>query len=121
MSHSESFGIVLCEAWLFGKPVIANAACYAFRERVAHGTNGLLVTTDDELVAAMRTLAEDPDERRRLGASGFREVLSTFTWEKVAEAVFQAIVPHTRDASPAPSRATPRVALELAPEDTLAP
>jgi glycosyltransferase involved in cell wall biosynthesis len=121
MSHSESFGIVLCEAWLFGKPVIANAACYAFRERVAHGSNGLLVTTDDELVAAMRTLAEDPDERHRLGASGFREVLSTFTWENVAEAVFKAIVPHTRDASPTPSRATPRVALELAPEDTLAP
>ena len=95
MSRSESFGIVICEAWLFGKPVIANRACYAFRELVRNGHDGLLVLTEAELSQAMQRLLDDARYRNGLGRSGFESVLSRFTWEKVADACFEALVPFT--------------------------
>ena len=95
MSRSESFGIVLCEAWLFGKPVIANRSCYSFRELVRDGETGLLVTTDEELAEAMRRLAKDEQGRARMGQAGFGEVLENYTWEKVADACFGTLVSTT--------------------------
>jgi glycosyltransferase involved in cell wall biosynthesis len=89
MSRSESFGIVLCEAWLFGKPVIANNACYSFRELVRHGETGLLATTDAEVTEAMRRLAEERDERERMGRAGFEEVVRKYTWDGVTAALLQ--------------------------------
>jgi glycosyltransferase involved in cell wall biosynthesis len=95
MSQSESFGIVICEAWLFGKPVIANLACYSFRDLVRHGETGLLVTTEGELTEAMRQLAAHPHERSRMGHAGFQEVITKFTWERAADLFFKAIMPAT--------------------------
>jgi glycosyltransferase involved in cell wall biosynthesis len=93
MSRSESFGIVLCEAWLFGKPVIANRVCYSFRELVRDGETGFLVTTDTELTEAMKSLASDVEARGRMGRAGFQDVVTKFTWERVAEACFGAFAP----------------------------
>jgi glycosyltransferase involved in cell wall biosynthesis len=87
MSTSESFGIVLCEAWLFGKPVLANRACYSFRELVRDGENGYLVRTDEELAGAMQMMLEDEAARLAMGAGGFAEVQEKFTWPAVAGAV----------------------------------
>lgn len=87
MSMSESFGIALCEAWLFGKPVVANRACYSFRELVRQNENGVLVQTDHELFEAMLRLADDDAERSRMGQTGFTEVQRLYTWPAVAEAV----------------------------------
>jgi len=91
MSQSESFGIVLCEAWLFGKPVIANRACYSFRELVDDGETGYLVTTDSELTEAMRNLANRPTERDRMGETGFQNTLHRFTWETVADSCLKVL------------------------------
>jgi glycosyltransferase involved in cell wall biosynthesis len=93
MSRSESFGIVICEAWLFGKAVIANRACYAFRELIRDGETGLLVSTETELIAAMRQLTESAETRDRLGRNGVNEVASKYTWEEVAQACFDVLVP----------------------------
>jgi glycosyltransferase involved in cell wall biosynthesis len=87
MSQSESFGIVLCEAWLFGKPVIANANCYSFRDLVKHGKTGLLVNSEAGLATAMRRLGGDEKLRRRMGRAGFDETIEKYSWERVAEAV----------------------------------
>ena len=87
MSRSESFGIVLCEAWLFGKPVIANAHCYSFRDLVRGGETGLLVSGVDELAAAMARLADDAETRLRMGRAGFNEVVANYSWEKSADAI----------------------------------
>jgi glycosyltransferase involved in cell wall biosynthesis len=92
MSTSESFGIVLCEAWLFGKPVIANRACYSFRELVRHGENGLLVRTDTELAEAMRELLQDDMARVRMGRAGFEDVQEQFTWPAVTAAVVDVMI-----------------------------
>jgi glycosyltransferase involved in cell wall biosynthesis len=87
MSRSESFGIVLCEAWLFGKPVIANAQCYSFRDLVRNEETGLLVSGADELAAAMARLADDAQARLRMGRAGFLEAVAHYSWEKSADAI----------------------------------
>ncbi len=87
MSDTESFGIVVCEAWKFRKPVIANRVCSAFRELIDHGKTGLLVGSDAELVAAMGELAADPALCARLGDAGFERAIARFTWQRVADCV----------------------------------
>ncbi len=87
MSASESFGIVLCEAWKFRKPVVANRACASFRELVEDGVSGLLAETDAELLAAMRRLLDEPGLAERLGAAGFAAVTRRYSWEMAARAV----------------------------------
>jgi glycosyltransferase involved in cell wall biosynthesis len=87
MSRGESFGVVLCEAWLFGKPVIANARCPAFRDLVRHEKTGLLTSGVDELVGAMAHLADDPQTRRRMGRDGFLDVVAKYSWENCANAI----------------------------------
>jgi glycosyltransferase involved in cell wall biosynthesis len=91
MSRSESFGIVLCEAWLFGKPVIANRTCYSFRELVRNGENGLLVSTIDELTLAMKRLLDDGKEVVRMGEAGFADAVGLYTWERVADSCLRAL------------------------------
>ncbi|MCW2285763.1 glycosyltransferase involved in cell wall biosynthesis [Rhodoblastus acidophilus] len=87
MSRSESFGIVLCEAWLFGKPVIANARCAAFRDLVRPEETGILAAGVEELAGAMARLADDPEARRRMGRAGFVEVVAKYSWDKCADAI----------------------------------
>lgn len=82
MSTSESFGIVLLEAWLAGKAVIANHDCVAFHDMAADQQNALLVSADN-LAAAMRRLLAEPDLAARLAANG-RELIERFDWDSVA-------------------------------------
>lgn len=44
MSQSESFGLVIVEAWAAGAPVVANGDCLAFADLVTDGETGLLAT-----------------------------------------------------------------------------
>jgi len=97
MSSSESFGIVLCEAWLFGKPVIANAACYSFRELLEDGKAGILVSSNSELEIAMKRLASNSTERSEMGRAGRTYVLKRFTWSKVAREVYESINKDSKD------------------------
>ncbi len=99
MSVSESFGIVLCEAWKFRKPVVANRACYSFRELVEDGTTGLLVETDAELAAALDRLLGDAPLRDRLGAAGFAAVTQRYSWEMTARAVARELAGGARTAA----------------------
>jgi glycosyltransferase involved in cell wall biosynthesis len=91
MSQSESFGIVLLEAWLFGKPVIANRNCYSFRDLVRHCETGFLVGAVQELAAAMNVLANDEKLRGNMGRAGFDDVIGKYGWEQVADAVRAAL------------------------------
>lgn len=84
MSTSESFGIVLVEAWMSGRPVIANKHCLSFSELVDNGEDGILVGTMGELIAAMRTLLEDPAQAQAMGCAGHRKALEKYTWSAAA-------------------------------------
>jgi len=81
MSESESFGIVILEAWLSGKTVIANRGCLAFSELVSDGENGIL-TTREELDRAILNLLNNPD-KDRMAESG-RNKAKEYDWTSIA-------------------------------------
>ena len=92
MSESESFGIVLVEAWACGKPVIANRACPAFAELIDDGHDGLLCGNEQEIAAALARLLAEPEIAARLGAAGKAKAFSRYSWERLAEAIEQALL-----------------------------
>ncbi len=82
MSTSESFGIVLLEAWLAGKPVIANRNCAAFHDIATDSENAILVDFD-QIVSAIRRICSDPELSERLARNG-KELARKYDWKSVA-------------------------------------
>jgi len=70
MSESESFGMVIPEAWHHGKPVVVNRACGPAASLVESGADGLLALPGRELAEALKSLADSAPLRRRLGEAG---------------------------------------------------
>jgi glycosyltransferase involved in cell wall biosynthesis len=83
MSTSESFGIVLLEAWLAGKPVVVNKNCAAFHDMAVDGVNALMVG-EVELPEAIRELVSQPGLRARLAGNG-ATITDQFDWAAVSE------------------------------------
>lgn len=81
MSSSESFGIVLLEAWMAGRPVIANRACAAFADLAIDGENALLVE-EQALAAAIERLLMQPELATRLAAAG-RKAAVEYGWGSI--------------------------------------
>lgn len=81
MSSSESFGIVLLEAWLANKPVVANKSCVAFHDMAVHGENALLVTPEG-LPEALTHIVSDSALCQRLASNGFMTA-QNFSWDSV--------------------------------------
>jgi glycosyltransferase involved in cell wall biosynthesis len=75
----EPFGRVIVEGMLAERPVIATVGG-GVREIIADGVNGLLVPPNDPaaLAAAIRALAADPEEARRLAAKGRERARQSF-------------------------------------------
>ena len=58
-------------------------------EIVEGGRHGFLVarTDPDELAGAIVAALMDPDRLARMGQSGQRRVLNSYSWDRVAEAI----------------------------------
>ncbi len=82
MSVSESFGIVLLEAWLAGKPVIVNKHCAAFHDMAIDKENALLVNSE-ELPTAILKLHDDTNLRIKLATNGKKQTVR-FDWKAVS-------------------------------------
>jgi glycogen(starch) synthase len=82
-SRVDTFGIVLLEAWLHGKPVIG-AQSGGISDLVQPEETGLLVPFEDvtALAAAIRRLLTEPKLAARLGNAGRRKVLKHYTWDQ---------------------------------------
>ena len=80
-SRTDSFGLVLLEAWANGKPVVAYWAGGP-ADLVRDGTDGHLARCGDvaELTERLRMLAEDTETRMRFGEAGRERVASEFRW-----------------------------------------
>lgn len=78
-SFAEGFGLAAAEAQACGVPVIAGRAS-SLPELVEHGRTGLLVPPGDPeaLESALRSLLDDPDRCRRMGAAGRELVREKF-------------------------------------------
>jgi len=83
-SREDSFGIVLLEAWLHGRPVIG-ARAGGIPAVIDDGATGLLVPYGDvpAISRAVERLLDHPDEAARLGAVGRERVLACHTWDDV--------------------------------------
>ena len=108
MSESESFGIVVVEAWMCGRPVVANGRNAAFADLIEHGRNGLLCQTVDDVAAALKRLVDAPDEAARLGAAGRAEALAGYTWRKHRESHQRCASERLSHRSLAPGRGSRR-------------
>src|SRR5262249_21365446 len=67
-SRSETFGNVVLEAQASGLPVVGLDVA-PVNERVAHGVDGLLASTEGDLAAALRQLSEDRCLLERFGTA----------------------------------------------------
>jgi glycosyltransferase involved in cell wall biosynthesis len=87
-SRSDSFGLVLPEAWANGLPNLAYRAG-GVADVVRDGLDGLLVRCGAvaELAAALRRLVADAELRRRLGEAGRLRALREFRWQEKLELV----------------------------------
>jgi glycosyltransferase involved in cell wall biosynthesis len=81
MSVSESFGIVLLEAWLAGRPVIVNKACAAFHDLAAEGESAMMVD-DTMLKDAIIRLRDDPALAHSLAENG-RQIAQRYDWAAI--------------------------------------
>src|SRR5262249_2855261 len=80
-SRSDSFGIVLVEAWANGAATLGYRAG-GVASVIRHEEDGLLVRCGDldGLADALRRLSTNSDWRRRLGASGRTRTLRESRW-----------------------------------------
>lgn len=83
MSTSESFGIVLLEAWMAGRPVVVNRGCAAFHDMAIDEYNALLVDAPS-LRAGLLRLAADESLCRLLAGNG-RATLQRYDWKQVGQ------------------------------------
>ena len=86
----ETFGIVLIEAFRWGTPVIARRVG-PFPEIMEASGGGSLFSTEDELVAAMAGLQQDPAARERMGKSAYRACRELWSEEVVIGRVLELI------------------------------
>jgi glycosyltransferase involved in cell wall biosynthesis len=95
-SRFESFGLILLEAMMMGKPVVA-CDVGGMRMIVGHDENGYLVPPDDTeaLGRALGRLVDSPDLRLRLGKRSrelYRERFSRERMVSAAEAFYGSLV-----------------------------
>lgn len=85
-SRYEPFGIVLLEAGLEGKPVVASRVG-GIPEIISDGQYGRLVAPEDAaaLVEAISGLLRDPEAAGGLGEALRRRVMEGFTWRRAAQ------------------------------------
>ncbi len=96
-SRTDSFGIVLLEAWAHGRPVVA-ARAGGIPGVVDDGHNGILVEFGDvtALAEAVQLLLTEAALRQDMGQRGLEKVTAVYTWEQVAARVlanYQQIMP----------------------------
>jgi glycosyltransferase involved in cell wall biosynthesis len=86
-SVEESFGMVLIEAWMSGRPVIA-ADIPSTRCIVDPGVDGWIVKPFDagDLADRILELFANPEQRAAFGQRGREKVLARYTWDKVTDA-----------------------------------
>ncbi|MCX7837246.1 MAG: glycosyltransferase family 4 protein [candidate division WOR-3 bacterium] len=81
---TEGLGVVLLEAMVYKKPVIASAVG-GILDIVKDYENGILVPEKEPKILAKKILEVIRDEKlaKRLGENGYRFVKENFSWEKI--------------------------------------
>lgn len=79
-SKFESFGLGVCEAMMFGKPVVASCVG-ALPELITDGVEGFLVSLEEEelMISLLVKLAQDRELCSRMGLAARKRYLNSFT------------------------------------------
>lgn len=87
-SRDDSFGIVLLEAWLHGKPVVG-ARAGGIPAVIQEGETGLLIPYGDPqaLARALGWLLDHPAEAAAMGSRGREKTQHCWTWDAVYQRV----------------------------------
>jgi glycosyltransferase involved in cell wall biosynthesis len=90
-SRSDSFGLVLLEAWANGMPCVGYRAG-GIAEVIRHGQDGLLADCDDiaGLAETLAQLLEDSSLRQQFGAAGQQRIQTEHRWEQKLTIVTEA-------------------------------
>ena len=113
-SRSDSFGLVLLEAWANGVPNVAYRAG-GIADVIRDGRDGLLATCGDieRLSTALAKLMEENGLRERLGKAGQNRLPAEFCWGDRLSLVRQTIAEHI-ERKKNPNRASCKNAAYLA-------
>ncbi|MBO4808943.1 MAG: glycosyltransferase family 4 protein [Lachnospiraceae bacterium] len=89
--YLEGWGAVLNEAMNSGCAVVANSATGATPYLINFGNNGYAYKNGDidELYRLTKRLAQDNDERRKLGANAYKTIDTTWNAKKAAEQIIR--------------------------------
>jgi len=94
-SLSENFGLAAFEAMRRGRPVLVTREV-GMSEIVHEANAGVVVDgTADAIAAALNTLLDDPEGRRRMGEAGRARVVAHYGWPAVAgqmEALYRSVL-----------------------------
>ncbi len=82
----EPHGRVVQEAMACGLPVVCHHSG-GYREYIEHGINGFLFDSNDEAVALIRSLQQDPVLRQRIGAAARATIEALFSEESRRQVV----------------------------------
>lgn len=85
-SHTESFGLVLIEAFSYGVPCLAYDSAQGANEIITNGVNGYLIKNrdEDDMVKHIGMLIDDEKLRKKLGKKA-REESKKYNKEPVLE------------------------------------
>lgn len=84
-SYFESFSIVLCEAWLEGRPALVQGASEVLRGQAMRSAGALSFEGFAEFEASLRYLLDNPETADRMGASGLEYVRQSYDWDVVMD------------------------------------
>ena len=90
MSESESFGIVILEAWALKKPVIVNEKCPAFVELVEDKVNGLYAK-ESNIADQLQLLLDNKDLSKKLGQTG-NAAIDRYTWRNIGQHFYRYLL-----------------------------
>ena len=90
MSESESFGIVILEAWALNRPVIVNENCWAFTELVENMKTGLYANKSN-LHEKMIELLNNPLLANEMGKNGIIMLGKNFTWRQISQNILECL------------------------------
>ncbi len=92
INNSEGFGIVLIEAGISKKPVIATKVG-GIPFVVDNNKTGILVPpkNSEALATAIEKLIKNSKLAKKLGEEGYKKVIENFTWDKQVEKTYKLI------------------------------
>lgn len=90
-SYFESFSIVLCEAWVQGRPALVQGKSSVLRGQATRAHGAVPYEGFVEFDEALGLLTEEPAICEQLGVSGKRYVEEQYSWPVVLANVDQAI------------------------------